>query len=74
MLDEAPPVSVPLDIEIASFRVKVLAPIDNAPVVSVRVPVTVALEVRVTPELLLVVKLFTVAGRPLPVTCGAVPL
>ena len=74
IFDVAPPVRLPLDVETSPLMVKVFAPMDSAPLVSVSVPLTVVPEVRLTPKLLLMVKLFTVAGRPLPVFCAAVPL
>src|SRR5208282_3849976 len=53
----APPVSVPLDVEMAPLSVSVFAPIENAPLDRVRVPFTVGLTLNVTPPLLLTVKL-----------------
>ena len=56
------------------LTVKVNAPTAKVPAVNVSVPLTVFAAVRVTvppPNVLLIVKLFTVAGSPVPVACEA---
>ncbi len=65
--DVTPPVKDPVVTGIDEFRVRVFAPMDNAPLVSVSGPFVVTLEVRATPELLLIVRPLTVEGRPSPV-------
>ena len=57
MLELSPPVRVPLVTVTAPSRVRVLVPMDRAPLVKVRVPEIVALELRVTPLELLIVRL-----------------
>jgi len=56
MFDEALPVKLPLVVEIALLMVRVFAPIERAPLVNVRVPFTVGLELSVTPPELLIVR------------------
>ena len=56
MLEFDPPVSVPLDVEIA-FTDKVFEPIDSAPLVSVNVPAIVWLLPKLTPPAPFMVKL-----------------
>ncbi len=51
-----------------------LALVVSFPLVRAKVPATVVVPLRVTPALLLLVKLLTVAGSPLPVTCADTPL
>ena len=46
----------------------------RSPVVSPRVPVTTVDAVRLTPAALMMVRLLTVAGSPVPVTWAALPL
>ena len=62
---------VPLEL---LLRVSVFAPIANAPLVSVRAPVTVSGALSVTPVLFEMVRVLTVAGSASPVTWAAVPL
>src|SRR5208282_1257156 len=65
----APPVSVPLDVEMAPLSVSVFAPIENAPLDRVSVPLIVGLLFRVTPLVLLMVRLVnavTMLGIPTP--------
>ena len=68
-----PLVNVPAFIKSPS-KVKRLAPgVNIAPLPIDVVPLMVVGWLRVTPAVLLIVRLFTVAGRPLPATCAAVP-
>jgi len=64
---------VALDIVAAFAIVTLFELLFKAPLVRVRVLLTVTIALRETPEPLLMVRLFTVAGRPLPVTWAAVP-
>ncbi len=73
MFAEAPPVKLPLVVEIRPLSVRVLAPIENAPAVRVSVPLTVAALFRLTPLALLIVKFVTVVNSG-PVVCKALPL
>lgn len=66
-------VSVP-SAELLEPRVSIFDPVVMLPLVSVKVFVTVSSACNVTPAELLIVRLFTVDGRPLPVLCAEVPL
>ena len=68
-LDSVPPPELT-----APLSVRVLDPIVSVPLLSVSAPFTVSAPPRVTPAALLIVRLLTVAGRPLPGACAAVPL
>src|SRR5690606_20717849 len=50
-----------------------LEPVTRLPLFKIRL-LTVKLELSVTPDELLIVKLFTVDGNPFPVTCDELPL
>ena len=69
-----PPVKLPLVVEMAPLSVSVFAPIENAPLVRVSMPLVAVPAVSETPALLLIVRLLTVDGKPLPVACAALPL
>jgi hypothetical protein len=79
IFDVAPPVRLPLVVEIAPLSVSVLAPIESTPLVSVSVPLAAKPPPSETtllppPPVLATVKSFTVAGRPLPTAWFALPL
>ena len=48
--------------------------VNKFPLIKLSVPLTEVLALKVTPAELLIVKFFTVAGNPFPVTCAALPL
>src|SRR6266567_1141948 len=61
MFAEAPPVRLPLVVEMAPLSVSVLAPIESAPLARVSVALMVGLPFNVTPLALLTVRLFNAA-------------
>jgi hypothetical protein len=65
--------NVPSD-EVLVPSVSVFVPVVMFPLVRVRVFATVSSACNVSPVELLIVRLFTVDGRPLPVLCAEVPL
>ena len=69
-LDELAPVMAEAEL---FEMVRLFAPNDKVPLVNVNVPDTVAAEVSVTPEVLLMVKL-AAPVKPVPVACAAAPL
>ena len=74
ILEVDPPVRVPLVVEMAPFTVRVLAPIDRAPLVRVRVVLTVTSAFKFTPLALSIVRLAILEGNSTPVVWLALPL
>ena len=67
ILEEEPPVREPLVWLIAPFKVRVCAPIDRAPLVKVRVPLTISSAPKLTPLELLIVRLLNVVVEEPPI-------